>query len=161
MKKDLWCYDFEKEVRIVSRYRSSIMAIAIICIALFHSGIEIENSKIVQFLIKVGYGGVDIFFFLSGIGVWYSLEKDRSISSFYKRRAQRVLPAYIPFIILWFWIVRYDTVNAEGISTYIQRIQEFFGNITMVGWINGLENQFNWYIQALVLLDSTYFLFCC
>lgn len=33
---------------------------------------------------------------------------------------------------------------------YIQAVQDFLGNIIMLGWINGLENQFNWYIQALL-----------
>ena len=150
MKRVIGSYDINKELTIIFRYRSWIMAVSIIFIVLFHSAIEANNS-VTRFLIQVGYGGVDIFFFLSGIGVWHSLEKNNDKLSFYKRRLQRLFPAYVPFIIIWFWGIRFDgTYEGGGLSLYIQAVQDFLGNIIMLGWINGLENQFNWYIQALL-----------
>ena len=114
MKKNIGYYDINKELAIISQYRSCIMAVAIIFIVLFHSAIE-GNNSVTRFLVQVGYGGVDIFFFLSGIGIWYSIEKNNDKLSFYKRRLQRLLPAYVPFIIIWFWGIRFDgTYEGEG-----------------------------------------------
>lgn len=101
-----------------------------------------------SFIDDTGYGGVDFFVFLSGFGLFYSLKKlDDSgrldIFGYLKRRAHRFLPSYIPFIIVWMIV--------KKISHRIY-MTEVFGNLTMSGWWNGDENQFNWYIDLLFFL---------
>lgn len=46
-----------------------------------------------------GYIGVDIFFFLSAYGLCHSFEKS-TIIQFLKKRALRILPTYILFLIV-------------------------------------------------------------
>lgn len=76
-----------------TQYRSALMGVSIIWIFLFHSknvGIPVYDS-IQQF----GWAGVDIFFFLSALGLSFSLEKDNDSFAFYKRRATRILPTWL------------------------------------------------------------------
>lgn len=67
-------------LKLLSDYRSCLMGIAIIWIVLFHSGIEAPENIILRALwyIFVSFGGgigVDIFFILSGFGLFFSAEK--------------------------------------------------------------------------------------
>lgn len=136
---------------IISENRSFIMTVAIIWIGLFHFPIDI-NIPGIHFIKSVGYGGVDLFIFLSGFGLYHSLgglytNKDGSsklnLSMYAKKRALRILPSYFPFLIIWIIEKRlFDQMY----------VTEIFGNITMTGWWNGDQNQFNWYIDLIVLL---------
>ena len=104
-----------------------------------------------------GYGGVDIFLFLSGMGLYHSLKKN-SIDTFYKRRLQRILPSYLPFIIFWFLVRTFISVfiTNDAFDTsvigWLGFAREFLGNITGLGWFAAADNQFNWYISMLFLL---------
>ena len=138
----------EKSLKtILSNSRSFIMTVAIIWIGLFHFPIDI-NIPGLHFIKSIGYGGVDLFIFLSGFGLYHSLQgltsKDGiDIGLFIKKRALRLLPSYLPFLVLWIISKRlFDQMY----------VTEIFGNITMTGWWNGDQNQFNWYIDLLVLL---------
>lgn len=59
----------------ISRYRGELMGLAIIFVVLFHVGLPRED--IFFGLRRMGNIGVDIFLFLSGIGLWYSWSKTR------------------------------------------------------------------------------------
>jgi len=89
------------------KYRSEIdglRALAVLPVILFHAGFENFSG---------GYIGVDVFFVISGYLITTiiinEMEDDRfSLSTFYERRARRILPALffvmaisIPFAILW------------------------------------------------------------
>ncbi|WP_238886784.1 acyltransferase [Clostridium sp. YIM B02551] len=128
---------------VISKYRNKLMGIAILWVMLFHAKISYTNN-VISFIKKIGYGGVDIFIFLSGFGLYLSLEKNReNVLNFYERRIKRILPYYMPFISTW---IIYKKFFNGGIS-----IREALGNIFMFGyWIN-LQNQFNWYVQDIFL----------
>lgn len=126
---------------IISKNRKFIMGIAIIWVALYHIPSH-TALPIVHFLQDIGYGGVDIFIFVSGFGIYYSLKKNSDTTAFLKRRMLRLLPAYLPFVLIWM-VVRY--------VSYQLYFTEICGNLTMSGWWNGDGNQFNWYIDAIVL----------
>ena len=117
------------------------MGIAIIWVALYHLPSHI-TIPVFGYLQDVGYGGVDIFFFLSGMGVASSLSKNSDSTSFLARRMKRLLPSYLPFIC--FWII-FKKVTYQIFMT------EIAGNLTMSGWWNQDANQFNWYVDAIVL----------
>lgn len=86
LKKDLkaWLIP-EKKIKagfsLLTKYRSAVMGLAAIWIFVFHEWnntfkMEIPfyiASRIKQF----GYGGVDIFLFLSGIGLTYAIGKTK------------------------------------------------------------------------------------
>jgi Acyltransferase family. len=82
------------------RYRKNMMAAAIVMILLYHTKgalPEIAFKKAAGYF----YGAVDIFFFASGIGCFFSYSGDRDASAFLRRRAERILPVYLPFMLVW------------------------------------------------------------
>lgn len=137
--------DAKKALNLLSKYRSQLMGIAILWVAVSHANFACVHPLTI-FLKLSGYGGVDIFLFLSGIGLYYSLEKNDNILSFYKRRAWRLAPAYLIFLVLWFIPLFLEQTDLYGVY-YTGK--NFLENLSMTGWMNGLDNQFNWYIQAV------------
>lgn len=77
----------------ISRQRGPLMGIAIVWVFLFHT--SAFNSTLFADICSKGYIGVDVFFFLSGLGLCYSLNKDSDIASFYKKRVVRILPTWV------------------------------------------------------------------
>lgn len=124
------------------KYRGVWLGIAMIWILLFHTEMNF-NHFLLNNLRSIGYGGVDICFFASGIGCFYSLSSNPDIGKFMKRRFQRIAPTYLVFIAIWlayqFYLGKFDLRMAIGNTLAIQ-------NFT------GLHNDFNWYITALLLL---------
>lgn len=92
---------------ILSENRNIIYGISIILIIIFHyfedvlnspSGInkEIHNIAVI-YNVLFGSIGVEIFLFLSGIGLYFSLEKGRDVLKFYSKRIKRII---IPYVII-------------------------------------------------------------
>ncbi len=96
----------ENTLNYISKYRNSLMGIAIIWIIFGHSHISINIPQIIRFpFCGLGYGGVEIFLFLSGLGIYCSLYKDNDLGNFYLRRIKRFLPA-IPIFIIYIFIIK-------------------------------------------------------
>ena len=89
----------------ISLYRSGIMGLSIISVMLFHQ--YFLHNPILNLFHNYGYWGVDVFLFLSGMGMVRSLET-HSLLGFYKRRFRRIVPAcclcgsikYIVYILM-------------------------------------------------------------
>ena len=89
----------------LSDVRGELFGFSIITIILFHFCEDVEKAgfggaatamtKIYNLVL--GSSGVEIFLFLSGMGLFYSLSGDPRLSSFYRKRLRRVLPAYLVF----------------------------------------------------------------
>jgi peptidoglycan/LPS O-acetylase OafA/YrhL len=91
----------------ISRYRTEIMGVSILWVMFFHSGIDLPGWLApVRFLKTIGYGAVDLFFFLSGFGLFYSWSKSRSLKNFYLARLSRLAPSY------WIVVAIYALTNA-------------------------------------------------
>lgn len=121
------------------KFRSVWMGFAILWVVLFHSAINLS------WLVKwktFGYGGVDIFFFASGLGCFYSLQKNSSPSAFLARRMKRILPAY--YVILALWLFLQIAVYHTSITAL-----EILSNVLCTGVFSGLPNQFNWYVSGV------------
>lgn len=131
---------------IVGKYRSHIMGFCILDVLIGHSGMVFRSGPL-SYLISLLWV-IDIFFFMTGMGAYHSLKKDERLLPFYKRRFSRIYPAYLPVIILYFIPIFVFYTNRENL---LLRLQQFFGNLSLMGWINGMDNQFNWYIQALMI----------
>lgn len=119
------------------KYRSVWMGAAILWVFFFHAEFYLPHMGDVT---AMGYGGVDIFLWASGIGCYHSLQRDGSAVSFLKRRIARVIPVYWIFMAMW---IPY-TYQVTGIT-----FQEILGNLLCWGYVGGLGNQFNWYMSAL------------
>ena len=72
------------ELADISRYRGELMAAAIIATILFH--VSLPRSDMFYGLRRMGNIGVDIFLFLSGMGLWFSWVKNQSVERFFTRR---------------------------------------------------------------------------
>ena len=89
----------------VSRYRGELMGAAILFIILFH--IPLPRSDTFFGLHRCGNIGVDMFLFLSGVGLWYSWVKNPSTSHFYKRRLLRIFPTWLVISSIYY-LQRFD-----------------------------------------------------
>lgn len=130
----------------ISRYRSAIMGFSIFWIMAYHSGVSCSSVPIVGTLLNNfrsnGFGGVDIFLFVSGFGLYRSLSCNPEQLAFYKRRFLRVLPAYMPVLVLWLFLNR---SNVSAASWF----QVLLSNLTGTSFWIGPGPSFNWYMPAL------------
>lgn len=74
----------------ILKYRAHLMGFAIIGILICHFKL-LTNA---HHLFSLGSLGVEIFFFLSGIGLTLSYNKDSNPLHFYKKRILRIVPSY-------------------------------------------------------------------
>lgn len=123
--------------------RGGWMGFAILLIMLFHSRLPIDFEPLRIFKL-IGYGGVDIFIFASGIGCFYSLEKNPDAFSFLRRRASRLIPTWWTFLF-----VRQRISAQQGIDL---PWSSMLGNLFCVQVFTEWHLAFNWYIGALPIL---------
>ena len=94
----------EKIQRITSKIpsvRSELFGFSIISIILFHYCEDVQSAGFggAAEVLTIGYNllfgstGVEIFLFLSGMGLFYSLSGNPRLSVFYRKRLTRLLPA--------------------------------------------------------------------
>ena len=130
----------------ILKYRSFIMGIATMSILFYHIPLSVENSFF-NSIKSIGYSGVDLFVFCSGWGCSMSLMKNKKIYEFWKRRAMRVLPVWIPFLIV-FWTPFFLFIKKDrDISVYMTVV----GNILGVQAFTEKGNVFCWYISFLLV----------
>lgn len=142
-KKKLFSRDMLDDL---SESRTFLMGLAIVGIVLYHlrGNSVCPDSALARFLddlMGMGYGGCDVFFFLSGFGIARSLGKDSNLPRYLGRRAKKLFPAYYPFILVFIFSLK----RLWGISG-----REILGNLTFTGFWLHFRNQFNWYIQTAV-----------
>lgn len=133
-------------IHTLSRYRGELMGIAMLVVILFHVAGQ-RHDTLWYCMARCGNVGVDMFLFLSGIGLWYSFTKGiqgfraSELLSFYKRRLLRIYPAWLLFACL-FYIPLYN----EGKLT----LAELIGNI-LIGWRlwSGMVDEF-WFIPMIL-----------
>lgn len=136
---------------ILSKYRNELYGFSILWIILFH-GLEMKNFtlskplKVLEGILKHGNCGVEVFLFLSGVCLYYSLKSNENIRKFYINRLYRI---FIPLIMIdgvyWF----YTCILRDG------NILKFIKNITFYSfWIDG--NGQVWFIALIVPLYIVY-----
>lgn len=126
-------------VNILSKYRSQLMGIAILLVALFHSNI-VRTNNVLDYICFTGDIGVDIFFFLSGFGMFYAYLKKPTLKEFYWKRFARIVP-------VWFLVNLYIQLDNVGFQFHRINLLEFFKQMTGLSfWMDG--NLYFWYIPA-------------
>ena len=146
----------EFELRKISEARPHLMGLATLWIVFFHSiwlnfsqPWLLEHSRLMGFLNLLreeGNCGVDIFLFLSGIGLvfsWSSLQEtsDHPIRTFYYRRFSRVLPSVLAVSVLY-----YGWLGSKGTEDWLGKIL-FYGNYSAA-----LEGNQYWFFALLFAL---------
>lgn len=129
------------ELKKIFKYRNVWIGAAMLWIVFFHAGFWV-GSPVLSAFKKVGYGGVDICLFASGIGCYFSLEKDPDSLRFLQRRLKRLAPAYFCFMIPWLIWKR---------TTSVMPIKAIVGNLLGIQTLATWEYHFNWYISGLVV----------
>lgn len=132
--------------------RAFIMSFAIIWVMFSHTPIGTYNIPVISFVSKIGWGGVDVFMLISGIGIYTSLFRcNNDIIPFYKRRLKRIMPSYIVVLVIAFITYLFmpaDSRYAVGHVNF-QYIADFIGNITCITFFMG-RRKLNWYVQGIV-----------
>lgn len=59
----------------ISEHRTELMGLSAILILICHSVAYIDMPSILHYALSLGNIGVDLFLFLSGMGMWYSLSQ--------------------------------------------------------------------------------------
>ena len=92
---------------LISKYKNELMGFSAIGIIFCHAPATLtELPSIVEKIMSLGQICVIIFFLLSGMGLFYSLEKSKNILQWYKKRFLRL---FVPYLILtvpyYVWLV--------------------------------------------------------
>lgn len=136
---------------ILSKYRNELYGISILWIVLYHGIIfkKIELSKglsVLTGILKHGNIGVEIFLFLSGVCLYYSMKKEFDIRNFYIKRLKRIV---LPLLLIdgVYWL--YTCVVLK------HNILQFIKNITLYSfWFEG--NRAVWFIALMIPLYILY-----
>ncbi|MBS6396218.1 MAG: acyltransferase [Clostridiales bacterium] len=129
----------------ISKYRKELMGIAAAWVFLRHFGRPIFEGiwilgKVEWYTYTTGFLGVEIFIFLSGMGLVYAIHKE-TLKQFYLKRFFRVYPTF------WIWLTVSTLVRDDVLSfkEYLSRIT-FYAN-----WkVDLLE--YMWYVPAILML---------
>lgn len=129
-----------------SRYRTELMglsAMGIIACHTYANGV-VMPGWLWQFF-SLGQLGVSVFFFLSGMGIWFSLREIQfergGVMYWYSRRFKKL---FVPFLILALPFFAWQTIS-EGKNLWF-----FISRITTIEfWISGGGA---WFVSVLVAL---------
>lgn len=128
-------------INLISKYRTELMGISVLWVMFFHMHSRITVHPLLTFFQDIGYGGVDFFYLLSGLGVYHAY-KGNAID-FYKRRISRILPYYIPIVIIFsVYMYKINYISGEVVLT----------NIFLLSYWFNLPGTFDWYIPGLLFL---------
>ena len=133
----------------LSKFRSELMGFAILWVVWFHSSVYLNFFPVAflnncfSFIKDIGYGGVDIFLLVSGMGIYNSLSEN-NISQYIKNRIKRIVPVWWLFLIISVFLGRF--VFHMFFSTL-----EIIGYATFTGYWLDMQNQGNWYVYTIIL----------
>ena len=124
----------------ISRFRSQLMGVAMLWVLLLH--MDVDCPFPLNVIKRLGNCGVDIFLFVSGIGMVYSLSKRTGLLAFYRRRARRIFPEAMLYI---------------GIYGLICVCSGYYGIPMMVADCLGMgfwlsAKGFNWYYSFILMI---------
>ena len=136
------------QLSLLSKFRKELMGISAIMILICHiPGNGIRMPKVLEYVLAQGQIGVDIFLFLSGMGLWYSLSKSSVISGggvkyWYINRYTKIL---VPYIII------------QGVMTAVRCYED--DSLGLLFWISSvstvefwLSHRAAWFIALLLPL---------
>ena len=130
----------------LSIFRTELMGISALCLLICHLYGYVDLSVTVRYILSLGNVGVDLFLFLSGMGMWNSLSKTKygEIKYWY---IHRYLKLFVPYLvaILPFDILRYALGQPIG-SNFVDYL---FGLSTIRFYVS---HDAPWFIAALIPL---------
>ena len=138
-----------------SYFRNAIYGFAALWIVIFHGEIlaniraEFDPSiRLITDTIDMGNIGVDVFVFLSGIGLYFSFSKKPKLGTFYYKRIVRV---YVPYLIMTLpYIIYYYVVGEMDLALTIKTI------LTVNTWTGEIDQIDFWYVSAILVFYLLY-----
>lgn len=113
------------------------MGLSILWIMMLH--FTFTQIKPLGFIAQYGFAGVDIFMMVSGLGLYFSLDKKSDILHFYKKRLLRIFPTYY-FLGIFASIFIFQ----DDFITYLIRFS------TIGFWIGSVYGE--WYVPSIISL---------
>lgn len=137
-----------KTFELFSKYRTLLMGFATLSVVFFHFASDRATYhygyegiyKIFNHF--VSSSGVDIFLFLSGLGLYYSWEKNSNYKEFLKKR--------LPRILLPYFIICIPALLWRDIFFLDQGFIEFFKDFLFISFFQSGKNWF-WYICFITI----------
>lgn len=128
----------------LSTQRGALMGLAMLFIVLFH--VWVPRQDIGFGIHRIGNVGVDMFFFLSGMGLWFSWTKQSSWWQFQRKRFVRVYPAWFVVAALFY------SLDYFGKQKYSTSLTDLCGDV-LINWDFWLHDEGTfWYIPATMML---------
>lgn len=135
--------------KLISTYKTELMGVAAISVLIGHAGTAIIADtgavllmpKIATLICTLMY----MFFFLSGFGCYYSLNKSNNIRKFYANRIKKVLLPYLE-ISLIVYAIKYFFLEFS-VRKFIEAV--FFISF----WV---KNEGAWYVAVVLILYMIY-----
>ena len=131
---------FQKEYDLfsLSKYRNEIYGFSLILILFYHACLVDYNWTSIMRIFKIGYLGVEIFLFLSGISLFFSYTADHNLIRFYKKRLIRLLvPAVI--ILTPYYIYVFSLGNYSPAAIILKTIPNV---LLLQFWIDGSDSSY-------------------
>lgn len=136
---------------ILSKYRDELFGFSIISIIIFHyfedlNSTELEGVfKIVTkvYLALIGSLGVEIFIFLSGLGLYYSMKNKFDIHRYIYKRVKRTIVPYIMYGGI-FWLIFDIVIRKQSINIFA------YDYSLLSFWYSG--NKRLWFVTFIIVL---------
>ena len=88
----------------LSRYRGELYGVSMMLIVLYHAYLAGYEWSGIFSVFTVGYLGVEVFLFLSGISLFFSYTADNSLLHFYIKRILRLwIPVFLILCPYYIW----------------------------------------------------------
>lgn len=129
-------------IQLILIYRTQIMCFAAIWIMLSHClGAGFHQFRILEYLkplIRYGVGGVDIFLFISGLGIALSLQKPQTASLFFKKRILKIFPIFFIIVTVYSLLMNDQLLDwFYQVSTLSMWLPLFSVDVISVFWYVG------------------------
>ncbi|MDD3336635.1 MAG: acyltransferase [Eubacteriales bacterium] len=126
-------------------FRDELKGLAILWVVFFHAQLGLQGP--LRGFQQLGYGGVDLFFFMTGFGLYHSLSKDSDLGRYWSRRILRLVPAFLPLCVLWLALML-PTLRLS----LVPAVQTVLGNLLMIGYWAQAPQMMNWYLSGLIMV---------
>lgn len=128
-------------IELICKHRSALMGFALIWVMLYHLCGQGDCQTIYKAFLAIGHAGVDMFFFLSGLGLTYSyyerLKSLADIKVYYWKRFLRIIPTYYLVILISSVVLKKTVIDT-------------LWRLSCIGfWIS--KPYYDWFIPSLLL----------
>ena len=119
---------FKADLSLLSKYKVALMGVSAVMILLHHTWLtsDFERLGIIGRIVYYGNCGVDIFLFLSGIGLYYSCSKDSRVGKFYRKRFLNIIP--VSFLIIFIYVMVRVCLQTQTLNEAIIGIIRLYEN---------------------------------